>query len=192
MPEEKSMQQGNTKERIVEAYIELESERPVEKITVTALVERSRITRKTFYYYFKDIYDLLEWIFTNEVIEEIDNEKEEDWQQKFIYIFEYVIQNKEFIKNVYSSGSKEYFLKFVYKQTNLLIINFIEKEYKNKKVKEENKKFIANFYKYGFVGIMEEWIETGMKENPKEIVSKLNDIIEGDIERALEKLSKEK
>ena len=50
------MQQGNTKERIVEAYIELESERPLEKITVTALVERSRITRKTFYYYFKDIY----------------------------------------------------------------------------------------------------------------------------------------
>ena len=55
------MQQGNTKERIVEAYIELESERPVEKITVTALVERSRITRKTFYYYFKDIYDLMEY-----------------------------------------------------------------------------------------------------------------------------------
>ena len=42
------MQQGNTKERIVEAYIELESERPVEKITVTALVERSRITEKHF------------------------------------------------------------------------------------------------------------------------------------------------
>lgn len=30
------------------------------------------------------------------------------------------------------------------------------------------------------------------EKNPKEIVSKLNDIIEGDIERALEKLSKEK
>ena len=74
----------------------------------------------------------------------------------------------------------------------MLIINFIEKEYKDKKIKEENKKFIANFYKYGFVGIMEEWIETGMKKNPKEIVSKLNDIIGGDIERALEKLSKEK
>ena len=39
------MQQGNTKERIVEAYIELESERPLEKITVTALVERSRIKK---------------------------------------------------------------------------------------------------------------------------------------------------
>ena len=28
------MQQGNTKERIVEAYIELESERPLEKISM--------------------------------------------------------------------------------------------------------------------------------------------------------------
>ena len=68
------MQQGNTKERIVEAYIELESERPLEKITVTALVERSRITRKTFYYYFKDIYDLMEYRMEREmkrVMEEV-------------------------------------------------------------------------------------------------------------------------
>ena len=71
----------------------------------------------------------------------------------------------------------------------MLIINFIEKEYKDKKIKDENKKFIANFYKYGFVGVMEEWIENGMKENPEKIVSILNDIIEGDIGRALEKLS---
>ena len=32
------MQQGNTKERIVEAYIELESERPLEKITKNVLL----------------------------------------------------------------------------------------------------------------------------------------------------------
>ena len=181
-----------TKNALAASLKRLLSKKELSKITITNIAEECGVNRQTFYYHFKDIYDLLEWIFTNEVIEEIDNEKEEDWQQKFIYIFEYVIKNKEFIKNIYNSGSKEYFLKFVYKQTNLLIINFIEKEYKNKKVKEENKKFIANFYKYGFVGIMEEWIETGIKENPKEIVSKLNDIIEGDIERALEKLSKEK
>ena len=102
------------------------SKKELSKITISNITEECGVNRQTFYYHFKDIYDLLEWIFTNEVIEEIDNEIEENWQQKFIYIFEYVIQNKEFIKNVYSSGSKEYFLKFAYKQTNLLIINFIE------------------------------------------------------------------
>ena len=179
------------KAAICRSASELLTKKRTKKLTVKDIVEECGITRQTFYYHFKDIYDLLEWIFTNEVIEEIDNEIEENWQQKFIYIFEYVIQNKEFIKNVYSSGSKEYFLKFAYKQTNLLIINFIEKEYKDKKIKEENKKFIANFYKYGFVGVMEEWIETGMKEKPQKIVSKLNDIIEGDMEKAIEKLSEE-
>ena len=180
-----------TKNALATALKKLLSKKELSKITISNITEECGVNRQTFYYHFKDIYDLLEWIFTNEVIEEIDNEIEENWQQKFIYIFEYVIQNKEFIKNVYSSGSKEYFLKFAYKQTNLLIINFIEKEYKDKKIKEENKKFIANFYKYGFVGVMEEWIETGMKEEPQKIVSKLNDIIEGDMEKAIEKLSEE-
>ncbi len=180
-----------TKNALATALKKLLSKKELSKITISNITEECGVNRQTFYYHFKDIYDLLEWIFTNEVIEEIDNEIEENWQQKFIYIFEYVIQNKEFIKNVYSSGSKEYFLKFAYKQTNLLIINFIKKEYKDKKIKEENKKFIANFYKYGFVGVMEEWIETGMKEKPQKIVSKLNDIIEGDMEKAIEKLSEE-
>ena len=70
------MQQGNTKERIVEAYIELESERPLEKITVTALVERSRITRKTFYYYFKDKRNLYDEVISS-IIELNEEEKKE-------------------------------------------------------------------------------------------------------------------
>ena len=38
-----------------------------------------------------------------------------------------------------------------------------------------NKKnfFIAYFYKYGFVGIMLDWIEKGMDENYNEIVDDL-------------------
>ena len=178
-----------TKNALATALKKLLSKKELSKITISNITEECGVNRQTFYYHFKDIYDLLEWIFTNEVIEEIDNEIEENWQQKFIYIFEYVIQNKEFIKNVYSSGSKEYFLKFAYKQTNLLIINFIEKEYKDKKIKEENKKFIANFYKYGFVGIIENWIVTEMKESPENIIKKLDVMISGSFEEAVKKMS---
>lgn len=178
-----------TKNALATALKKLLSKKELSKITISNITEECGVNRQTFYYHFKDIYDLLEWIFTNEVIEEIDNEIEENWQQKFIYIFEYVIQNKEFIKNVYSSGSKEYFLKFVYKQTNLLIINFIEKEYKDKKIKDENKKFIANFYKYGFAGIIESWIVAGMKEKPENIIKKLDVMITGNFEEAVKKMS---
>ena len=181
-----------TKNALAASLKKLLSKKELSKITITNITEECGVNRQTFYYHFKDIYDLLEWIFTNEVIEEIDNEKEEDWQQKFIYIFEYVIKNKELIKNIYSSGSKEYFLKFVYKQTNLLIINFIEKEYKDKKIKDENKKFIANFYKYGFVGVMEEWIENGMKEDVNNIINKVQLLLTGNISNYLKLTKKDK
>ena len=106
LPEEKSMQQGNTKERIVEAYIELESERPVEKITVTALVERSRITRKTFYYYFKDIYDLMEYRMEREmkrVMEETMSQP--DPEKALTQLYMYIMENQKHIRALSESGT---------------------------------------------------------------------------------------
>ena len=38
-------------------------------------------------------------------------------------------------------------------------------------VTEEQKKFIADFYKYSFVGVMLDWIKRGMKEAPEQIAN---------------------
>ena len=42
------------------------------KITIKEITEDCGVNRQTFYYHFKDIYDLLEWIYKNEVIQEIE------------------------------------------------------------------------------------------------------------------------
>jgi hypothetical protein len=52
-------------------------------------------------------------------------------------------------------------------------------------VLEDDKKFIANFYKYAFVGLMLEWIKNGMKDDPQRMIDRLNILIQGDITRAL-------
>ena len=67
-------------------------------------------------------------------------------------------------------------------------MNVIDKQAKDINVSDEDKKFIANFYKYAFVGIIQDWIEDGMKEEPENIINKLNHIIEGNLEKALENL----
>ena len=176
-----------TKYALEQSLKKLLRERPLDKITIKDLVEDCGVNRQTFYYHFKDIYDLLEWIYKNEVIDEIDN-KDEEWQQRFLYIFKYVIKNKEFVKNTYNSISREYLLRFIYMQTNKLLIDFIDKESEGMNIKVEDKKFMADFYKYGFVGILQKWIEDGMKEEPEGIIRKLNNIIEGDFKKALEKM----
>lgn len=55
-------------------------------------------------------------------------------------------------------------------------------------VAERDKRFIADFYKYAFVGIMLDWVRDGMQEDPKRIVERISLLIEGDIVRALEKM----
>ncbi len=47
-----------TKSVIRESFLELHSQKPVEKITVMELCERADINRATFYKYYRDIYDL--------------------------------------------------------------------------------------------------------------------------------------
>ena len=46
----------------------------------------------------------------------------------------------------------------------------VEEKSKGLNITEEDKKFIADFYKYGFVGIMLEWIREGKKENIEDLV----------------------
>ena len=52
-----------TKTAIIESFLRLLETRSIEKITVKDIVEDCGVNRKTFYYYFKDIYDLTESVF---------------------------------------------------------------------------------------------------------------------------------
>ena len=93
--------------------------------------------------------------------------------------------------NVYKNISREHIEKFVKELTYKLIMDVINEKSKNIKVEEEDKKFIANFYKNAFVGIMLDWIEEDMKEDPKIIVDKLNILVHGNIIESLEQFNKD-
>ena len=66
---------SDTKNTIYYAFIDLLSTKPFDKITVRDIVEACEINRNTFYYYYSDIYDLLEEIFTKKINEMLDAHK---------------------------------------------------------------------------------------------------------------------
>ena len=82
-------------------------------------------------------------------------------------IFEAVLENKPFILNVYRSVKREQVENYLYSLTYQLIEGVVEEQSENLRVTEEQKKFIADFYKYSFVGVMLDWIKRGMKEAQK-------------------------
>ena len=58
------LRQQRTRRSIVNAFLALRSEKPIETITVRELTERAQIHKATFYLHYHDIYDLseaLEW-----------------------------------------------------------------------------------------------------------------------------------
>ena len=162
----------------------------LDKITITDITNDCEMNRQTFYYHFKDIYDLLEWIFANEVVEKIEKETTiETWQENFKYVLDYMLKNKKFIIKTYNSLSRKTLIDFLFKQYNTIFIEIVNDISKNYNITRENKVFIANFYKYGFAGIIENWIVTEMKESPESIIKKLDVMISGSFEEAVKKMS---
>lgn len=76
-------------------------QKPLHKITISDIADDCGINRMTFYYHFKDIYDLVEWSCQEDAAKALAGKKTyETWQQGFEQIFEAVLANKPFIMNV--------------------------------------------------------------------------------------------
>ncbi|WFR57050.1 TetR/AcrR family transcriptional regulator [Anaerocolumna sp. AGMB13025] len=158
----------------------------LDKITVKDIVEDCGVNRQTFYYHFQDIYDLVEWIFITEGMKALDGKNTSDsWQEGFLQVFYYVQENKPLVVNTFHSIGRDHLERFLYNEVYKMLIDVVNEQAEGLNVSEESKTFIADFYKYAFVGIMMEWIRTGMKEDPKEITNHVSKLITGDIRKAL-------
>ena len=175
-----------TKRAMEESLKHLLLKKPLPKITINDIAEDCGINRMTFYYHFQSIYDLVEWSCVEDASKALADKKTyETWQDGFLQIFEAVLANKPFIMNVYHYVSREQVEIYLYKLTYKLLIDVVNEEATGMNVREEDKAFIANFYKYSFVGLMLEWIQNDMEEDPKKIISKLSVLIHGTIVQAL-------
>ena len=175
-----------TKMKMGNALKRLMKNTTFEKITVSDITNECNIHRQTFYYHFQDIYDLAEWACVEDGKRALQDKRTYDtWQEGLEQIFEVVLKNKPFITNVYHSVSKEKIENYLYKLTYELIIGVVEEKSKGTGLSEENKSFIADFHKYGFVGLMLDWIKDEMKQNPETLVNRFALVIQDDVSCAL-------
>ena len=181
-----------TKNALEESLKKFLLQKPLDKITISDLTTDCGISRMAFYYHFKDIYDLVEWSCIEDASQALQGKKTYDtWQEGLQQIFEAVLENKPFILNVYRSVKREQVENYLYSLTYQLIEGVVEEQSENLMVTEEQKKFIADFYKYSFVGVMLDWIKRGMKEAPEEIANMVCVTMHGNIGNSLRNMEKE-
>ena len=101
----------------------------LDKVTVVDIVEASAINRQTFYYHFKDIYDLVEWSCIEDASRALQGKKTYDtWQQGFLQILQAVQKDKVFVTKVYHSISREHIENYLYRLTYDLMIGVVEEK----------------------------------------------------------------
>jgi len=161
-------------------------QKPLDKVTISDLTNDCGISRMAFYYHFKDIYDLVEWICLEDATKALQGKKTYDsWQEGLLQIFEVVLENKSFILNVYHSISREQIENYLYKLTYGLIVDVVEEKAAGIQIAESDKRFIADFYKYSFVGIMLDWIKQGMKADYQVIAEKMSITVKGSVSNSI-------
>ena len=180
-----------TKRALEQSLKNLLLKKPLTKITVTDIAEDCGINRMTFYYHFKDIYDLVEWSCLEDARKALEEKKTYDtWQQGFLQIFEKVKENKPFIMNVYHSVSREQIETYLFHLTHDLLYGVVQEKAKGTGISEADQSFIADFYKYSFTGVMLDWIKDGMKVDYHMIAEKMHRTMEGNVVNSIRNFEK--
>lgn len=180
-----------TKRAIIESFIRQLQTKPADKITVKDIVEDCGISRNTFYYHFKDIYEVLEEILhmqEERVIRGLESGEidEGDWRGGV----DRMMENQEMLYRIYRSTRGTEVRRYFSESASVIFKHMVEVKSRGIEATEEDKELIGRFYHHAFEGCMLDWLESGMKTPIARELGRLERLFDGDIELALKRSAK--
>lgn len=165
----------NTKIQLANAFKELSKKKAMNKISVNDLIKYCNFNRNTFYYHFEDIYDLINWIFNEEVKTIIENLDKTNYENFLNSVLDYIEQNKHILNSVYNSFGRESLKKILnphfYRSLDKIITDYIEKH--NLTIDNDFKNFLIEFYSGGISELLVNYCNKEQYINRKKIISYL-------------------
>ena len=169
---------------------ELMKEKPLNNITVQELIERSSMNRKTFYYHFHSIADLLKWTLSDNFLHlKQEPISTQTWTEHTKLILYFVKENKYIFHSIHHS---KYYAEIHLYLKNLMedIIKEYEKEtwknYQNKYhpscyLKETQRNYIIKYFSGAFFTLISEWFLTDMPESIDNFTNILKQLVNDSI-----------
>ena len=114
---------ANTTKRMLSMSLKkLLSKTTLDSITIQDITDDAEVSRKTFYYHFQDIYDLLDWTLQEDIHRLIVNEIELDnWEESIAALFAYMQANRLLILNAFHSLERDTLEREVFKLLSPLL-----------------------------------------------------------------------
>lgn len=123
-----------TKKRIAKSLKQLMKQKEFEQISITEIMKLSEIRRQTFYTYFLDKYELLEWIFENELKEQVSDNLDYVSSNKLIeQLILFFTSNQNFYQKLFELDGQNNFKDFFAVYCETVIEKYLQdhREYTN-------------------------------------------------------------
>lgn len=143
-----------TKRALADAFKELLKDRPFSKISIGDICGKCNMSRKSFYYHFKDKYDLVNWIYYTEFIK-IAKQKEYVLGWDLLEdLCTYFYGNQDFYRKTFNVVGQNSFSEYFRDVVVMIIKNIMEKIYNE----DDPVDFYVDFYSDAFFCAIKRWI----------------------------------
>ena len=167
-----------TKKRIAEAFKELMIKGPFDGITITDITDACELNRLTFYYHFQDKYDLMSWIFFKEIIEPLKgNVTVDNWAEMLLAALKTLKDDSDYYCSAITYGRIE-LRRYILDVSTEIMTDIIHDMVKETDLTKDEVDFTARFFSHGLSGILFDWIQQGMKEEPQSLVKNAVNVVE--------------
>ncbi len=169
-------------EKVLAAQMKkLLSKKPLSKITITDLTDGCNINRKTYYYHFKDKYDLVHFIFMDEFYYKLDYDNIHSIWDFLTPLGYYFYDNKNYYKHAFEEDCQNSFSRFFVELMESILKEHFEDQFK----KNEYNKLYADYTTAGLVFVFKRWLEHYEEIPPKKFIDIMKNAIHGIAEHVL-------
>lgn len=175
-----------TKQAIMDSFLRIAAKKTIKKITVRDVVEDCQVNRNTFYYYFSDIYALLEELLVTETERAIRKSHETaTLAEGFAVLFGWIEENYEAFRNIYAEigrDSVEYAISKVFDRE---IIAYVRKRAEGISVRETDLYLVVGVIRSIYFSALSDWVRRNVRIDPKAYAMRIEAMFKDSIPEAL-------
>lgn len=161
---------GITKRALAAAMKQLMQEQPFAKISIGEICELCQMNRKSFYYHFKDKYELVNWIYASEIRQTLQDRQYAGGKELLRAACEYLYENRVFYANALEVQGQNSFGDYFREQLRPGVQRALE----NNAIEGDEGEFFVEFYTEAVVGAIERWLQKTPVLPPEEFVQLLS------------------
>ena len=157
-----------TKTMLVQALDDLLKTTPLQKVSVKSLCEQCGAERQTFYYHFKDKYDLTQWMLFRDWDTALDMHGGIYSAEQLTSYLEIIRDRQLFYKRVYADEINSLLPKFIFGQEAARIRSLVM-EHLGVQTLSETQELAVLYHVNGCIGTVIAWAHGGYRTPPQQL-----------------------